>query len=112
VGGPIALVEDGDEIVVDLNTNEINCTALEDDATFSSRKEAWQKIVDANGGMHPSCGDADTRLLARMRNSAVSAIQGGGIHPGRELWVKDKREPLKSGFVPSNKYRTGAEKEF
>ena len=112
VGGPIALVEDGDEIIVDLNTSEINCTALNDPETVKVRKAAWQKIVDANGGMHPSCGDADTRLLARMRGSAVSAIQGAGIHPGRELWVKHKREPVKSGFVPSNKYRPGAEKAF
>ncbi len=112
VGGPIALVEDGDEIVVDLNTSEINCTALQDAATLETRKAAWQKIVDANGGMHPSCGEADTRLLARMRSSAVSAIQGGGIHPGRELWVKNKREPQKSGFVPSNQYRPGSEKAF
>jgi dihydroxy-acid dehydratase len=47
-----------------------------------------------------------------MRSSAVSAIQGGGIHPGRELWVKEKREPVKTGFVPSNKYRPGSEKDF
>lgn len=112
VGGPIALVEDGDEIVVDLNINEINCTALQEAATVETRKAAWQKIVDANDGMHPSCGDADTRLLARMRGSAVPAIQGGGIHPGRLLWVKEKRTPEKSGFVPSNKYRPGIEKAF
>ena len=29
LGGPIAFIEDGDEIVVDLNTNELNCTALD-----------------------------------------------------------------------------------
>ena len=112
IGGPIALVEDGDEIIVDLNTSEINCTELQDAETFEARKAEWQKVVDANGGMHPSCGEADTRLLARMRSSAVSAIQGGGIHPGRELWVKEKREPVKTGFVPSNKYRPGSEKDF
>jgi dihydroxy-acid dehydratase len=112
IGGPIALVEDGDEIIVDLNTSEINCTELQDAETFEARKAEWQKVVDANGGMHPSCGEADTRLLARMRSSAVSAIQGGGIHPGRELWVKEKREPVKTGFVPSNKYRPGSEKAF
>ena len=26
IGGPIALIEEGDEIIVDLNSNEINCT--------------------------------------------------------------------------------------
>ena len=34
LGGPIAFVENGDEIVVDLNTNEVNCTALADAAIF------------------------------------------------------------------------------
>ncbi len=28
IGGPIALIEDGDEIIVDLNKNQINCTQL------------------------------------------------------------------------------------
>merc|ERR1711988_1551900 len=28
LGGPIALVEDGDEIIVDLNVNELNCSPL------------------------------------------------------------------------------------
>ncbi|MBN8990761.1 MAG: dihydroxy-acid dehydratase [Rhizobiales bacterium] len=30
LGGPIAFVEDGDEIIADLNKNELNCTALAD----------------------------------------------------------------------------------
>ena len=32
LGGPIAFIEDGDEIVVDLNTNTLTCTALNDPA--------------------------------------------------------------------------------
>ncbi len=112
IGGPIALVENGDEIVVDLNTNEINCTELKDASVAQSRKENWQKIVDANGGIHPSCGEVDTRLLNRMRQSAVPATQGAGSHPDRILWVKYPREAQKTGFVPSNKYREGMEKAF
>ncbi len=112
LGGPIALVENGDEIVVDLNTNEINCTALQDASVEAVRRAEWQKVVDANGGIHPSCGEVDTRLLNRMRQSAVSAIFGAGIHPDRQLWVKYPREAESTGFTPSNKWRAGTEKSF
>src|SRR5260221_7501430 len=37
LGGPIAFIEDGDEIVADLNSNELNCTALADRATLARR---------------------------------------------------------------------------
>ena len=60
LGGPIALIEEGDEIIVDLNSNELNCVPLADPATYTARKTAWQKVVEENGGMHPSCGHADT----------------------------------------------------
>lgn len=112
LGGPIAFVENGDEIVVDLNVNELNCTALSDPATLSKRKLAWEKVVDASGGKHPSIGDADTRLLNRMRRSAVSANFGAGMHPDRILWVSEPRDPVKTSFVPSNKYRAGSGKAF
>ena len=48
----------------------------------------WKDLVKENDGMHPSVGDADTRLLNRMRNSAVSAVYGAGMHPNRSLWVR------------------------
>jgi len=105
LGGPIALVEDGDEIVADLNTNELNCTQLADKATLDARMAAWNKTVEANGGTHPNVGLADTRLLHRARHSAVPASRGGGLHPNREVWVRDLRVPEASGFKPSNKYR-------
>ena len=73
-GGAIALVETGDEIVVDLNKNELNCTQLKDETIRLERETLWKDLVEENGGMHPSVGDADTRLLNRMRNSAVSAV--------------------------------------
>ncbi|MFT6580228.1 MAG: dihydroxy-acid dehydratase [Alphaproteobacteria bacterium] len=112
LGGPIAFVENGDEIIVDLNVNELNCTALSDPAILSARKAAWEKVVAANGGAHPSIGDADTRLLNRMRRSAVSAVYGAGMHPDRVLWVKDPRVPVQTAFVPSNRHREGSEKAF
>jgi dihydroxy-acid dehydratase len=105
LGGEIALIEDGDEIIVDLNTNEINCTQLSDASVLHSRRLAWKNTVDANGGIHPSVGLADTRLLNRMRLSAVSAKFGAGMHPDRKIWVSEQREPIRTDFVPSNKFR-------
>ena len=104
-GGAIALIENGDEILVDLNKNELNCTQLQDPEVLEERQLAWEKTVSATDGMHPSVGDADTRLLNRMRNSAVSAVFGAGMHPNRSLWVRDPRTPQKSGFKPHNKFR-------
>jgi dihydroxy-acid dehydratase len=42
----------------------------------------------------------------------VPAIRGGGLHPGREVWVRDPREAARSGFQPSNKYRPETDKAF
>lgn len=105
VGGPIAMIEGGDEIVIDLNTNTVNCLALDDPATLAARRKAWEKTVSDNGGMHPNCGVADTRLLQRARHSAVPATRGGGLHPNREVWVRDPREAKPSGFTPKNRFK-------
>ncbi len=102
IGGPIALIEDGDEIIVDLNKNEINCTQLLDENILSERKNDWKKIVHDNNGLHPAVGIADTRLLNRMRSSAVSAVYGAGMHPDRKVWISDPREIKKSDFIPKN----------
>ncbi len=112
LGGPIAFVEDGDEIVVDLNRSELNCPALDDAATLAKRKAAWDKTVAANGGLHPNCGLADTRLLHRARATAVPATRGGGLHPNREVWVRDPRRADRSGFKLQNKYRPNTNKSF
>ena len=106
LGGPIGLVENGDQIVVDLDLNQVNCIELNNKDIFSFRKKAWDQIVQENGGAHPSIGEADTRLLFRMRHSAVPAIYGAGMHPERIVWVNDPRDPETSGFIPKNKYRT------
>ena len=112
LGGPIALVEDGDEIVADLNTNELNCTALADPAVRARRQAAWEKVVAGNGGIHPNCGVADTRLLHRARATAVPATRGGGLHPNREVWVRNPRPAERSGFVLHNRHRPKADKRF
>ncbi|MGE5151687.1 MAG: dihydroxy-acid dehydratase [Rhodospirillaceae bacterium] len=112
LGGPIAFIEDGDEIVADLNTNELNCTALSDPATLARRKAAWEKVVKDNGGIHPNCGVADTRLLHRARTTAVPATRGGGLHPNREVWVRAPRKAERSKFVLKNKHRPQANKTF
>jgi len=105
LGGPIAFVQDGDEIIADLNKNELNCTALLDPAVLSRRKADWERVVASNGGIHPNCGVADTRLLHRARLTAVPATRGGGLHPNREVWVRQPREAVHSGFTPKNKHR-------
>jgi len=112
LGGPIAFIEDGDEIMADLNKNELNCTALADPATLAKRNAAWDKAVAANGGLHPNCGIADTRLLHRARHTAVPATRGGGLHPNREVWVREKRDAERSGFVPKNRHRPATDKAF
>ena len=112
LGGPIAFIENGDEIVVDLNTNELNCTALADPAVLAKRKAAWEKVVASNGGIHPNCGTADTRLLHRARATAVPATRGGGLHPNREIWVREPRQATRSGFKLHNRHRPQANKAF
>ena len=112
LGGPIAFIENGDEITVDLNTSELNCTALKDAATLAKRKAAWEKVVAANGGTHPNCGKADTRLLHRARLNAVPATRGGGLHPNREVWVREPRKAERSGFKLANRHRPDKNKTF
>ena len=112
LGGPIALIENGDEIIVDLNRNVLHCVQLEDNITTQERKRRWEETVSNSGGIHPSCGEVNTRLLNRMRRSAVPAIYGAGMHPDRMLWVNEPREPDISGFQPTNKYRPNSNKKF
>ena len=107
VGGPIALIEEGDNIKVDLNKNELNCEQLNDPKTYKERKAKWEDVVTKNSGTHPSVGQADTRLLNRMRCSAVSAVLGAGMHPNRKLYVSNPRVVNVSEFEPTNKYKEG-----
>ena len=81
LGGPIALVEDGDTIVIDVNVDRMDCRELDDPATFERRWRAWREAADANGGVHPSVHDLDGRMLRRMRATARPALAGGGMDP-------------------------------
>ena len=79
LGGPIALVEDGDTIVVDLTTESIDCTQLEDPTVFERRIATWQAQADRNGGVHPDAVRVTDRVLARTRATALPALLGGGM---------------------------------
>ena len=105
IGGPIALVENGDTIEVNLNKNELNCKELASSDLVAKRLQDWEKSLDPKSKLHPSLGLADTRLLNRMRQSAVSAVFGAGMHPNREIWVPDPRDPVFCDFRPKNKYK-------
>ncbi|MGB2073093.1 MAG: dihydroxy-acid dehydratase [Candidatus Puniceispirillaceae bacterium] len=104
-GGPIGLLENGDTIEVNLDKNELNCKQLDDPHTFKSRKLKWESKLDENSNIHPAVGEADTRLLNRMRCSAVSAVYGAGMHPNGSLWVSNPRKPEASNFLPKNKFK-------
>jgi dihydroxy-acid dehydratase len=79
LGGPIALVEDGDTIVVDLSTERLDCTQLDDPTVFERRVAAWQAQADHNGGVHPDAVPVTDRVLARMRATALPALLGAGM---------------------------------
>ena len=104
-GGPIGLLENGDTIEVNLNKNELNCKQLDDPHTCKSRKLKWESKLIENNNIHPAVGEADTRLLNRMRCSAVSAVYGAGMHPNGSLWVSNPRKPEVSNFLPKNKFK-------
>jgi dihydroxy-acid dehydratase len=81
LGGPIALVEDGDTIVIDVNRDRMDCLELEDASTFRRRDDAWRAAADANGGIHPDVHQLEGRMLQRMRATARPALFGGGMSP-------------------------------
>jgi dihydroxy-acid dehydratase len=79
VGGPIALVEDGDTITVDINADRLDCAELDDPATLQRRMAAWEARVIANGGTHPDAVTVTHRVLKRMRATGQPALRGGGM---------------------------------
>lgn len=83
LGGPIALLEDGDTIVVDINTDSMDCTELADPAVQAHRADAWLAAAEANGGIHPAVTPVTSRVLTRMRATARPALQGGGMESGQ-----------------------------
>ena len=79
LGGPIALIADGDTIVVDVNANALDCTELQNPATLAARQAQWQAEAERNDGTHPLVRPAATRLLRRMRACALPPLQGAGL---------------------------------
>jgi len=79
LGGPIALVEDGDTITVDVNQDSLHCTELDDLEIVAQRTALWESRVRSNGGLHPDAASITHRLLKRMRATGLSALRGGGM---------------------------------
>ena len=79
LGGPIALIEDGDTVIVDTVADRIHCMQLDDADTLAQRLAAWRAAVEANGGIHPEAAPVNHRVLGRMRATAVPALHGGGM---------------------------------
>jgi dihydroxy-acid dehydratase len=79
LGGPIALLEDGDTIVIDLNSDRIDCRELAAADEEQTRRAGWQRATDANNGLHPHANVVTNRMLSRMRATARPALQGAGM---------------------------------
>jgi dihydroxy-acid dehydratase len=79
LGGPIALVDDGDTVVIDVNTDRIDCAEFNEAGVLEQRAEAWRWAADRNGGVHPDATPVTDRVLARMRATALPALSGGGM---------------------------------
>jgi dihydroxy-acid dehydratase len=70
LGGPIALIENGDTIVIDINKCSLDCLELNDKKIYSKRAKEWKNQAKV----------VDNRLLKRMRLAAKSALEGGGMN--------------------------------
>ena len=79
LGGPIALLQDGDTITVDLNTDRLDCLELDDRQALEQRSRMWDDAVAANGGIHPDAPSVDSRVLKRFRATASPALRGAGV---------------------------------
>jgi dihydroxy-acid dehydratase len=78
LGGPIALIEDGDTIVVDVTADRLDCTELDDERVRNDRRQRWE-AASGNGGVHPDATPVSSRVLGRMRATALPALRGGGM---------------------------------
>ncbi len=79
LGGPIALVEDGDTIIVDITKNSLDCVQLADPKVQAKRQKVWQAAVQKHDGLHPAAPQVTNRLLSRMRAVARPALEGAGM---------------------------------
>lgn len=70
LGGPIGLVENDDDIVINIHTDRMDCLQLKDAKTKTAREKKWKQ----------KARKVENRLLERMRNSARPALEGAGIN--------------------------------
>ena len=120
LGGPIAFIEDGDEIIADLNKNELNCTALRDPAVYEKRKAAWDQggrgqwrhPPQLRHGRHPPApprtshggsGHPRRRSASKPRGLGARAAPGGAVRLRAEeqapalrtdTWREGQRGPV------------------
>ena len=80
LGGPIALIRDGDTITVDVNQDRLDCAQLHDAAVLAERAAQWREAVDTAGGLHPDATPVTHRVLQRMRATAQPALRGAGMN--------------------------------
>ena len=69
MGGPIALIEDGDTIRIDAESKEINVDVT--DAELQRRREAWKRPESP----------VKRGVLAKYRNEVSSASEGATTIP-------------------------------
>src|ERR1700722_1228169 len=67
LGGPIALIEDGDTVTVNVLEDRIDCVELEDPETFARRSAAWNASAEAHDGTQPDERTETHRGLNRKR---------------------------------------------
>jgi dihydroxy-acid dehydratase len=69
VGGPIALIEDGDTIVIDAEAKQITLNISDEE--MATRRQAWKRPASA----------VKTGALAKYRNEVSSASEGAATIP-------------------------------
>ena len=80
LGGPIALIEDGDTIVIDLDDDTLDCVELDDaDHVRGTHGARGGTQRPRTAAQHPLVRPVTSRLLRRMRAVASPAIAGGGM---------------------------------
>ena len=91
LGGPIALLEEGDTIGIDLNVDRLDCRELDDRAIRERRTRAWDEAVAVHGGIHPSATPVTSRVLARMRATAEPALSARMSETSRDATATGAR---------------------
>ena len=111
LGGPIAFVEDGDEIVADLNNERAQL--------HRARRSGHPRAAQGGLGQGrwrpmaasiPTAASPTPACCTARALTAVPATRGGGLHPEpRGLGARAARAE-RSGFMLHNKHRPQANK--